>query len=78
MGMAPMPMAPGMSGAGNDKTTTTKKLQPPTITNGRPVHGRFVADRLDAAPVVTRVRAKRPAVKLDTESKADDREQAKK
>jgi hypothetical protein len=72
MGMAPMPMAPGTSGAagGNDKNAGTKKLQPPTITNGRPVHGRFVADRLDAAPVVTRVRAKRPAVKLETESEA--------
>lgn len=57
MGMPMMPMAPGMGGAaaGGDKNQVTKKVQPPTIANAKPVVGRFVADRLDA-PVVNRVR----------------------
>lgn len=68
-GMAPMPMAPGMGGAAtsNDKNATTKKLEPPTITNGRPVHGRFIANRLDT-PIVNRVRVK---TKNTTENNKD-------
>lgn len=69
-----MPMGAAMGASGGDKTAVTKKLTPPVVTNGQPVHGRFIADRLDSAPVVTRVRAKRPATKLETDSK----EQAKK
>lgn len=66
-GMAPMPMggAGGGSGAGGDKPVSSKRLQPPVVKNGRPVHGRFIADRLDAAPVVNRIR--RPTLQKDQE-----------
>ncbi|SKO35165.1 Uncharacterised protein [Mycobacteroides abscessus subsp. abscessus] len=70
----PMPMggmgAAGAGAAGNADKSDTKKVVPPVITNGKPVAGRLIPNRLEA-PVVRETSAKRPIRPLLSDSEGE-------